>query len=98
MRAFHERCAEGDLALAVAQTDVKGDRSLGPAEQGAQGHPDAYLRIVERRPDGIVVRGCKAHTSVSTNANEIIVLPRGPWARPTPTTPWPSPSLRTPPA
>ncbi|HEX2326118.1 MAG TPA: 4-hydroxyphenylacetate 3-hydroxylase N-terminal domain-containing protein [Chloroflexota bacterium] len=75
VRAFHERCAEGDLALAVAQTDVKGDRSLGPAEQGAQGHPDAYLRIVERRPDGIVVRGCKAHTSVSTNANEIIVLP-----------------------
>ncbi|HEX2517422.1 MAG TPA: 4-hydroxyphenylacetate 3-hydroxylase N-terminal domain-containing protein [Chloroflexota bacterium] len=75
VRAFHERCAEGDLALAVAQTDVKGDRSLSPAEQGAQGHPDAYLRIVERRPDGIVVRGCKAHTSVSTNANEIIVLP-----------------------
>ena len=75
VRAFHERCAGGDLALAVAQTDVKGDRSLGPAEQGAQGHPDAYLRIVERRPDGIVVRGCKAHTSVSTNANEIIVLP-----------------------
>ena len=75
VRAFHERCAEGDLALAVAQTDVKGDRALGPAEQGAQGHPDAYLRIVERRPDGIVVRGCKAHTSVSTNANEIIVLP-----------------------
>jgi aromatic ring hydroxylase len=75
VKTFHERCAEGDLALAVAQTDVKGDRSLGPAEQGAQGHPDAYLRIVERRPDGIVVRGCKAHTSVSTNANEIIVLP-----------------------
>ncbi|HEX2034929.1 MAG TPA: 4-hydroxyphenylacetate 3-hydroxylase N-terminal domain-containing protein [Chloroflexota bacterium] len=73
--AFHRRCAAEDLALAVAQTDVKGDRSLGPAEQAARGHPDAYLRIVERRPDGIVVRGAKAHTSVSTNANEIIVLP-----------------------
>jgi 4-hydroxybutyryl-CoA dehydratase / vinylacetyl-CoA-Delta-isomerase len=75
VRVFHERCAREDLALAVAQTDVKGDRSLGPAEQAAKGSPDAYLRIVERRPDGIVVRGAKAHTSVATNANEIIVLP-----------------------
>ncbi|HEV2123937.1 MAG TPA: 4-hydroxyphenylacetate 3-hydroxylase N-terminal domain-containing protein [Chloroflexota bacterium] len=72
---FHRFCAEQDLALAVAQTDVKGDRSLGPAEQAARGNPDAYLRIVERRPDGIVVRGAKAHTSVSTNANELIILP-----------------------
>jgi aromatic ring hydroxylase len=31
--------------------------------------------MVERRSDGIVVRGAKAHTSVSTNANELIVLP-----------------------
>ena len=75
VRAFHERCATADLALAVAQTDVKGDRGLSPSEQAAKCHPDAYLRVVERRPDGIVVRGCKAHTSVSTNANEIIVLP-----------------------
>ena len=75
VRAFHTHCAENDLALAVAQTDVKGDRALGPAEQAAKGNPDAYLRIVERRDDGIVVRGAKAHTSVSTNANELIVLP-----------------------
>jgi aromatic ring hydroxylase len=72
---FLDDCAREDLALAVAQTDVKGDRSLGPAEQAARGNPDAYLRIVERRSDGIVVRGAKAHTSVSTNANELIVLP-----------------------
>jgi aromatic ring hydroxylase len=75
VRAFHQRCAAGDLALAVAQTDVKGDRALGPAEQAAQGYPDAYVHIVGRRPDGIVVRGAKAHTSVATNANEVIVLP-----------------------
>ena len=31
--------------------------------------------MVEERPDGIVVRGAKVHTSVSTNTNEIIVLP-----------------------
>jgi 4-hydroxybutyryl-CoA dehydratase/vinylacetyl-CoA-Delta-isomerase len=69
---FYHHCRANDLAVAVAQTDVKGDRSLGPS---AQADPDLYVRIVERRADGIVVRGAKAHTSVSTNANEIIVLP-----------------------
>ena len=70
--AFYQHCRDNDLAMAVAQTDVKGDRSLGPA---AQADPDLYVHIVERRADGIVVRGAKAHTSVSTNANELIVLP-----------------------
>ncbi|HEY8449839.1 MAG TPA: 4-hydroxyphenylacetate 3-hydroxylase N-terminal domain-containing protein [Bacillota bacterium] len=72
VEAFYRYCRDHDLAVAVAQTDVKGDRSGGPREQA---HPDYYLRIVERRPDGIVVRGAKAHTSVTPNANEIIVLP-----------------------
>ncbi len=69
---YHRYCRDHDLAVAVAQTDVKGDRSLGPS---AQEHPDYYLRIVEERPDGIVVRGAKLHTSVATNTNEVIVLP-----------------------
>jgi aromatic ring hydroxylase len=51
---------------------VKGDRSAGPQNQP---HPDYYTRIVERRDDGIVVRGAKIHTSCTTNVNEIIVLP-----------------------
>ena len=72
IRAFYEHCRDGDLAMAVAQTDAKGDRALGPSEQK---NPDAYLRVVDRRPDGIVVRGAKFHTSVSVNANELIVLP-----------------------
>jgi 4-hydroxybutyryl-CoA dehydratase/vinylacetyl-CoA-Delta-isomerase len=69
---FYRHCRSNDLAVAVAQTDVKGDRSLGPS---AQPDPDLYVRIADRRQDGIVVRGAKAHTSVSTNANELIVLP-----------------------
>jgi len=72
IRDFYLHCRDQDLAVAVAQTDVKGDRALGPAQQE---HPDYYLRIVEERHGGIVVRGAKVHTSVSTNANEIIVLP-----------------------
>ena len=69
---YHQLCRDNDLAVAVAQTDVKGDRSLGPT---AQDHPDYYVRVVEQRPDGVVVRGAKVHTSVSTNTNEVIVLP-----------------------
>ena len=69
---FHRHCRDNDLAVAVAQTDVKGDRALGPTQQE---HPDYYVRIVEERPDGIVVRGAKVHTSVATNSHEVIVLP-----------------------
>jgi len=70
--AFFDHCRVNDLAMSVAQTDVKGDRSLGPS---AQPNPDSYLRIVERRADGIVVRGAKVHTSCTPNTNELIVLP-----------------------
>lgn len=71
-QAFYEHCRSNDLAVAVAQTDVKGNRSLAP---NAQADPDLYLRVVDRDDTGIVVRGAKIHTSVSANANELIVLP-----------------------
>jgi 4-hydroxybutyryl-CoA dehydratase/vinylacetyl-CoA-Delta-isomerase len=76
---YHERflsylkyVQENDLAVAGAMMDVKGDRSQSP---GAQKDPDAYLRVVEQRPDGIVVRGAKASISGAVIANEIVVLP-----------------------
>ncbi len=72
VQAYRRHCAQNDLALCVAQSDPKGDRSLRPSEQE---HPDYYLRIVERRDGGIVVRGAKVHTSNSMIANEMIVLP-----------------------
>jgi aromatic ring hydroxylase len=72
VEAFYRHCRDNDLAVSVAQTDVKGDRSAGPLNQP---NPDMYTRIVERRPDGIVVRGAKIHTSCTTNVNELIVLP-----------------------
>jgi aromatic ring hydroxylase len=72
IQAFYEHCRDNDLAMCVAQTDFKGDRSLGPSQQP---NPDAYLRIVEQRSDGVVVRGAKVHTSVSVNSNELIVMP-----------------------
>ena len=72
VQKYYQICRDRDYGVAVAQSDVKGDRSLGP--QG-QDHPDYYLRIVEERKDGIVVRGAKVHTSVLTNTDEVIVLP-----------------------
>ena len=71
-RAFYEKCRDEDLALAVAQTDVKGNRAVGPSQQD---DPDHYLRVVDQNAEGIVVRGAKAHTSASPNSNYIITLP-----------------------
>ena len=34
-----------------------------------------YLHVVERRPDGIVVRGAKAHQTGIVNSHEVIVMP-----------------------
>lgn len=65
-------CRRQDLAMVTAQTDVKGNRALRPHEQA---DPDLYVRIVERRSDGIVVRGAKAHTTQGPVANEIVVIP-----------------------
>ena len=62
-----------DSSIALCMTDVKGDRSLRPSQQKT--HKDYYVRIVEERSDGIVVRGAKAHISGAPLANEIIVLP-----------------------
>ena len=69
---YFGHCREHDLALATAQTDVKGDRSKGPS---GQADPDLYVRIVDRLPDGIVVRGAKVHTSCTPNVDEVIVIP-----------------------
>src|SRR4030042_3866924 len=53
-------------------TDTKGDRSLSPSKQP---DPDMYLRVIEARKDGIVVRGAKAHQTGIINSHEVIVMP-----------------------
>ncbi|MCP1102949.1 4-hydroxybutyryl-CoA dehydratase/vinylacetyl-CoA-Delta-isomerase [Aequitasia blattaphilus] len=63
---------ENDLTVDGAMTDPKGDRSKAPHQQE---DPDLYLHVVERRPDGVVVRGAKAHQTGMTNSHEILVMP-----------------------
>ena len=67
-----ERFQKEDLIAACAQTDIKGNRIKRPADQE---DPDMYVRVVEKREDGIIVRGCKVHISEASVSDEIIVVP-----------------------
>jgi len=72
MRAYHQYCKENDLRCVQAITDAKGNRRLPPSKQD---DPDMYTRIVERRPDGVVVNGAKLHITAAAVAHEMIVMP-----------------------
>lgn len=75
---------ENDCTGACAQTDVKGHRPWRPHEQL---DPDMYVRVVETKSDGIVIRGAKVHISYSPVEEWMLVVPtrrltkeEGPWA------------------
>ena len=61
-----------NLMVVGAMTDPKGDRSRGPAEQV---DPDQYVHVVERREDGVVIRGAKLHMTGAVNSHEILIMP-----------------------
>ncbi|UNK45625.1 4-hydroxyphenylacetate 3-hydroxylase N-terminal domain-containing protein [Arthrobacter sulfonylureivorans] len=72
IRKYVEDCRRRDVRMVQCITDAKGDRSLSP---GAQPDPDQYLRVVERRPDGVVIRGAKLHITGAAMAHEMMVMP-----------------------
>jgi 4-hydroxybutyryl-CoA dehydratase/vinylacetyl-CoA-Delta-isomerase len=63
---------DNDICANCAQTDTKGDRIKRPHEQA---DPDLYLRIIESRSDGIVVRGAKIDNTTAPVSDEIIAIP-----------------------
>lgn len=69
---YLERVQREDLMLAGAMTDPKGHRAQKPSDQA---DPDQYVRVVEQRPDGVVIRGAKLHNTGGINSHEILVLP-----------------------
>ncbi|MBX8935464.1 4-hydroxyphenylacetate 3-hydroxylase family protein [Enterococcus gilvus] len=69
---YWEMVQENDWVVDGAMTDPKGDRGKSPSQQS---DPDMYLRVVERREDGIVVRGAKAHQTGMVNSHEVMVMP-----------------------
>lgn len=71
-RKYLEYVQENDLTIDGAMTDPKGDRALSPSQQN---DPDMFVRIVEKREDGIVVRGAKAHQTGSINSHEHLIMP-----------------------
>ena len=71
-KRYLQRVQAEDLMLAGAMTDPKGHRAQKPSEQA---DPDQFVRVVERRTDGVVIRGAKLHNTGGINAHEILVLP-----------------------
>ncbi|MBP7764251.1 MAG: 4-hydroxyphenylacetate 3-hydroxylase family protein [Deltaproteobacteria bacterium] len=63
---------ESNVMVVGGMTDPKGDRSLSPSQQA---DPDLFTHIVERRPDGIVIRGAKVHMTGGVNSHEILIMP-----------------------
>lgn len=63
---------EEDLTVDGAMTDPKGDRGLPPSKQE---DADLFVHVVERRQDGIVVSGAKAHQTGAINSHWILVMP-----------------------
>ena len=72
LKAFLAMCQEQNLVVGGAMTDPKGDRSKGPS---AQDDPDLFTHVVERRADGVVIRGAKAHQTGCVNSHWIVVMP-----------------------
>jgi 4-hydroxybutyryl-CoA dehydratase / vinylacetyl-CoA-Delta-isomerase len=71
-RRFLQYVQDNDLVVEGAMTDPKGDRARRPSKQD---DPDLYLQIIEKRADGIVVSGAKAHQTGALSAHEILVMP-----------------------
>jgi 4-hydroxybutyryl-CoA dehydratase / vinylacetyl-CoA-Delta-isomerase len=63
-----------DLAVSGAITDAKGDRKKRPPQQENR---DVFIHLVEKRDDGIVVRGYKVSQSGAIGSHETLVLPGG---------------------
>jgi 4-hydroxybutyryl-CoA dehydratase / vinylacetyl-CoA-Delta-isomerase len=70
--AYFTESRDRDIRGVITITDAKGNRSLPPMKQD---DPDLYTHIVDRQPDGIVIRGAKLHISSAAISHELIVMP-----------------------
>jgi len=61
-----------NLMVAGGMTDPKGDRSKPPSQQADK---DVFLHVTEKRDDGIIIRGAKAHQTGAANSHEILLMP-----------------------
>jgi 4-hydroxybutyryl-CoA dehydratase/vinylacetyl-CoA-Delta-isomerase len=61
-----------DVRVTQCITDAKGDRSLRPSRQG---DPDAFVHVVDRGPDGVVLRGAKLHITGASLGHDLMTIP-----------------------
>ncbi|MCH8924335.1 MAG: hypothetical protein IIA67_14445, partial [Planctomycetes bacterium] len=66
------RYSPGPSVVPTSNSNSTASRSRHPLKQD---DPDLYLRVVERRDDGIVVRGAKLHITGAALVHELVVLP-----------------------
>jgi 4-hydroxybutyryl-CoA dehydratase/vinylacetyl-CoA-Delta-isomerase len=72
LKAFVQHVQSYNLTVGGAMTDPKGDRSKPPH---AQEDPDMFVRVVDRGPDGVVLRGAKVHQTGTLNSHWMVVMP-----------------------
>jgi 4-hydroxybutyryl-CoA dehydratase/vinylacetyl-CoA-Delta-isomerase len=72
LQAYVDDAIAADIRIAECITDAKGNRSLPPARQSDS---DAYLHVVDRKSDGVVIRGAKLHISAASLCHDLLVMP-----------------------
>ena len=72
IQAFMEEAQDRDVRITQCITDAKGDRSRPP---GKQDDPNAYVRVVDRQADGVVIRGAKLHITGASLGHELMTIP-----------------------
>lgn len=69
---FVARMQRHGFVIGGAMTDVKGDRGKAPHEQA---DPDLFVHVTRRTPQGLYIRGAKAHQTGCINSHWLIVMP-----------------------
>ena len=72
IEAFIDDAQRRDVRITQCITDAKGDRSRPPLKQD---DPDAYVHVVDRQSDGVVLRGAKLHITGASLGHELLTIP-----------------------
>jgi 4-hydroxybutyryl-CoA dehydratase/vinylacetyl-CoA-Delta-isomerase len=72
MEGYIDEAQRRDVRITQCITDAKGDRSRSPAQQH---DPDAYVRVVGRQRDGVVIRGAKLHITGASFGHDLLTIP-----------------------
>lgn len=72
LKKFIEYVQENNFMVVGSMTDPKGDRSKSPSQQA---DPDLFTHLGEKKKEGIIIRGAKAHQTGAINSHEMLLMP-----------------------